>query len=343
MGVLTTLLTRTGEPLRVRLGRLLLTGWPPPAPAAGAPGTGGHAGAREQGPVVSREPGHRASGTGPGRDGAFLPGGPARSPRPVGPGRVALVGGGPGDPELLTERARELLGRADVVLADRLAPRDYERICPRAEVIDVGKAPGRHALDQEDINRLLVERARSGQRVVRLKGGDPFVFGRGVEERIACEKAGVSVEVVPGITSALAGPAAAGIPLTHRGLAGGFSVVEGHDLRRSLIANALPGGRDHTLVVLMGVRTLAATASLLAAGTRGAHCPVAVIERATTPAQRVTVATLGTIAEVAGRVGVANPAVIVVGDVVTLSPRWPEVHRRGAGLGCRAPALLWNA
>lgn len=290
MGALASLLAKNGEPFRVRLGRLLLETAParPPAEA--------------------------------GRDGRAAP---RRRHAGSAGGRVALVGGGPGDSALLTGRARDLLGQADVVLADRLAPRDYGRICPGAEVIDVGKAPGRHALDQEGINRLLVARARAGQRVVRLKGGDPFVFGRGVEERIACEQAGVAVEVVPGITSALAGPAAAGIPLTHRGLAGGFSVVEGHDLRRSLIADALPGGRDHTLVVLMGVRTLAATASLLAAGTRGVHCPVAVIERATTPQQRVTVATLGTIARTAARVGVGNPAVIVVGDVVTLSPQWP--------------------
>ena len=300
MGAVAALLRSDGESWRVRLGRLLLEGTP--GPSSGAAG----------------------------RDGRTAP---RRRP---GGGRVALVGGGPGDPGLLTGRARDLLEQADVVLADRLAPRDYARICPGAEIIDVGKAPGRHALDQEGINRLLVARARAGQRVVRLKGGDPFVFGRGVEERIACERAGVTVETVPGITSALAGPAAAGIPLTHRGLAGGFSVVEGHDLRRSLIADALPGGRDHTLVVLMGVRTLAATASLLAAGTRGEHCPVAVIERATTPGQRVTVATLGTIARTAARVGVGNPAVIVVGDVVTLSPRWPAA---GAGTSCDTDAV----
>lgn len=245
---------------------------------------------------------------------------PPRSPRE---GWVALVGGGPGNPEFLTARARAVLAAADVVLADRLAPRDYAQVCPRAHVIDVGKAPGRHAMTQDEINTLIVDQALAGRGVVRLKGGDPYVFGRGGEERLACERAGLSVEVVPGVTSALAGPGAAGIPLTHRGLAGGFSVVEGHDLTRSLLADALPGGRDHTLVVLMGVRTLAATASLLAAGTRGPQCPVAIVERATAPDQRVTVGTLATIAETAQRMGVRNPAVIVVGDVVTLAYAWP--------------------
>ena len=180
-----------------------------------------------------------------------------------GAGWVALVGGGPGADGLLTTRARELLAAADVVVLDRLAPRGVvERLPPSVRVVDVGKAPGRHALSQDRINDLLVEEALAGRAVVRLKGGDPYVLGRGGEERLACEAHGIRVEVVPGVSSAVAVPAAAGIPVTHRGVARGFTVVTGHDELPEV-----PPGTDHTVVLLMGVGRLARSArSLLAAG-----------------------------------------------------------------------------
>lgn len=242
-----------------------------------------------------------------------------RSPR-GGAGWVALVGGGPGADGLLTTRGRELLAAADVVVLDRLAPRTLvERLPPTVRVVDVGKAPGRHALSQDRINDLLVEEALAGSAVVRLKGGDPYVLGRGGEERLACEAHGIPVEVVPGVTSAVAVPAAAGIPVTHRGVARGFTVVTGHDE-----LPAVPPGTDHTVVLLMGVGRLARSAqSLLDAG-RPPGCPVAIVERGFLPDQRVTFGTLADIAVRATEVGVENPAVVVVGDVVRLSPAFPR-------------------
>jgi uroporphyrin-III C-methyltransferase/precorrin-2 dehydrogenase/sirohydrochlorin ferrochelatase len=242
-----------------------------------------------------------------------------RRPRAAA-GWVALVGGGPGADGLLTTRARELIASADVVVLDRLAPRAVvDRLPATVRVVDVGKAPGRHALAQDAVNDLLVEEALAGRAVVRLKGGDPYVLGRGGEERLACEAHGIRVEVVPGVTSAVAVPAAAGIPVTHRGVARGFTVVTGHDE-----LPAVPPGTDHTVVLLMGVGRLARSArSLLGAG-RPASCPVAVIERGFAPDQRVTFGTLGDIAERAATVGVENPAVVVVGDVVRLSPDFPR-------------------
>ena len=242
-----------------------------------------------------------------------------RTDRP-GAGWVALVGGGPGADGLLTGRGRELLAAADVVVLDRLAPRGLvARLPSTVRVVDVGKAPGRHALSQDLINELIVDEALAGHAVVRLKGGDPYVLGRGGEERLACEAHGIRVEVVPGVTSAVAVPAAAGIPVTHRGVARGFTVVTGHDE-----LPAVPPGTDHTVVLLMGVGRLARSArSLLEAG-RPASCPVAVIERGFLPDQRVTFGTLADIAERAHEVGVENPAVVVVGDVVRLSPDFPH-------------------
>ncbi len=241
-----------------------------------------------------------------------------RSARP-GTGWVALVGGGPGADGLLTTRARELIASADVVVLDRLAPRAVvDRLPATVRVVDVGKAPGRHALAQDAINDLLVEEALAGRAVVRLKGGDPYVLGRGGEERLACEAHGIRVEVVPGVTSAVAVPAAAGIPVTHRGVARGFTVVTGHDQ-----LPAVPPGTDHTVLLLMGVGRLARSArSLLDAG-RPASCPVAVIERGFAPDQRVTFGTLADIAARATAAGVENPAVVVVGDVARLSPDFP--------------------
>ena len=201
-----------------------------------------------------------------------------RSPR-HGTGWVALVGGGPGADGLLTGRGRELLAAADVVVVDRLAPRGViARLPSTVRVVDVGKAPGRHALSQELINELLVDEALAGHAVVRLKGGDPYVLGRGGEERLACEAHGIRVEVVPGVTSAVAVPAAAGIPVTHRGVARGFTVVTGHDE-----LPAVPPGTDHTVVLLMGVGRLARSARSLLDGGRPASCPVAVVEQGFLP------------------------------------------------------------
>lgn len=235
-------------------------------------------------------------------------------------GFVALVGGGPGSADLLTTRGRRLLAEADVVVVDRLAPLDVLAELPAdVEVIDVGKLPDHHPVPQDEINRLLVEHARAGKVVVRLKGGDPYVLGRGGEERLACEAAGVPVEVVPGVTSAVAVPAAAGIPVTHRGVAAGFSVVTGHEELREL-----PARGDHTLVLLMGVRRLATTTAELIAAGHDPQRPAAVVERGFRPDQRVTVATLATIAERAEAVGAGSPAVTVIGDVVRLAPAWTE-------------------
>ncbi|HYN74742.1 MAG TPA: uroporphyrinogen-III C-methyltransferase [Candidatus Limnocylindria bacterium] len=240
---------------------------------------------------------------------------PLRHHRP-GAGHVALVGGGPGDAGLITTRGRALLAAADVVVVDRLAPRELlDELDDDVEVIDAGKAPHAHTLTQSEIEDLLVERARRGLRVVRLKGGDPYVLGRGGEEALACVAAGVAVEVVPGVTSAVAVPALAGIPVTHRGLARGFTVASAHDADLDWAALSAVDG---TLVLLMGVGRLAVAAAELVAHGRPASTPVAVVERGSTPQQRTTVATLADIAEVAVERGVASPAVVVVGEVVRL-------------------------
>ncbi len=244
---------------------------------------------------------------------------PLRRRRP-GPGRVTLVGGGPGDPGLLTVRGRRALAEADVVVVDKLAPRGWLDALPDGvEVVDAGKAPHAHNLTQDEINAVLVERARAGAYVVRLKGGDPYVFGRGGEEVLACRRAGVPVEVVPGVTSALAVPAGAGIPVTHRGVTQELTVVSAHldpsHAGSTVDYDALASSRG-TLVFLMGVGRLALIAAELVARGRPADTPVAVVERGGLPAERVTVGTLATIAAAAE--GARPPAVIVVGEVVRL-------------------------
>jgi uroporphyrin-III C-methyltransferase / precorrin-2 dehydrogenase / sirohydrochlorin ferrochelatase len=241
---------------------------------------------------------------------------PLRRHRRTGEGSVALVGGGPGDPGLVTTRGRQLLADADVVVADRLGPRSLlDELGEDVEVVDVGKAPGNHPVPQQEINRILVDRAQRGRRVVRLKGGDPYVLGRGGEEALACRAAGVPVEVVPGVTSAFSVPAAAGIPVTHRGLAKQVTVVSGHeDLDWASLA-ALEG----TLVVLMGVSLLDRTAERLVGHGRDPDTPVAVVEDGYGPRQRTTVGTLATIGGLARERGVRAPAVVVVGDVVDLA------------------------
>jgi uroporphyrin-III C-methyltransferase/precorrin-2 dehydrogenase/sirohydrochlorin ferrochelatase len=253
---------------------------------------------------------------------------PTRRVRPVGKGEVALVGGGPGDPELITVRGRRLVAQAEVVVVDRLAPRDLlDSLADDVEVIDCGKSAHRHNLSQDEINAVLVERALAGKRVVRLKGGDPFVFGRGGEEWLACVAAGVPVTVVPGLSSALAGPAMAGIPLTHRGLAADFTVVSGHlDPGRPAEEGIdWPGLAAHagTLVLLMAMDRLHLIAQALIAHGKSPTTPAAVVHRATTAGQRVVRARLETIAAVAEQEGIGAPAVVVIGAVVDVlrSPR----------------------
>jgi uroporphyrin-III C-methyltransferase/precorrin-2 dehydrogenase/sirohydrochlorin ferrochelatase len=240
---------------------------------------------------------------------------PLRHQRRSAAGNVALVGGGPGDPGLISVRGRRLLAEADVVLVDRLAPRALvDSLDPAVLVVDVGKTAGHHPLPQEEINRLLVEHARAGRRVVRLKGGDPFVLGRGGEEALACVAAGVTVEVVPGVTSAVSVPAAAGIPVTHRGRSKQVTIASGHEGLDWASLASLEG----TLVLLMGVSGLEVATRELVAHGKDASTPVAVVERGFAPDQRTTVGTLATIADLARARGVRPPAVVVVGSVVDL-------------------------
>lgn len=238
-------------------------------------------------------------------------------------GTVYLVGAGPGDPDLITRRALRLLQTADVVLHDRLAPIELLGECsPRTQFVDVGKTAGDHAMPQEQINAELVRHARRGHAVVRLKGGDPYVFGRGGEEAAHCHAAGVPVEVVPAVTSAVAVPAAAGIPVTHRGVARSFTVVTAsagttgtEDPDYAWLAKA-----DGTVVLLMGLRRLKHVAKRLVAEGAPRSRPVAVISRGTTIGQRTVTGTLGTIAKEVERAQLPAPAIIVVGDVVALRP-----------------------
>ncbi|MEU5928435.1 uroporphyrinogen-III C-methyltransferase [Streptomyces antimycoticus] len=239
--------------------------------------------------------------------------------------RVALVGGGPGDPDLITVRGRRLLAEADVVVADRLGPRDLlDELPPHVEVIDAAKIPYGRFMAQEAINNALIEHAKAGKSVVRLKGGDPFVFGRGMEEAEALAEAGIPCTVVPGISSSISVPGAAGIPVTHRGVAHEFTVVSGHvapDDPSSLVDWAALARLRGTLVLLMAVEKIGAIAATLVAHGRAADTPVAVVQEGTTPAQRRVDATLATVGEKVAAEGVRPPAVVVIGDVVALSPR----------------------
>jgi uroporphyrin-III C-methyltransferase len=253
---------------------------------------------------------------------------------------VHLVGGGPGDPGLITSRGLDLLRSADVVVHDRLiGPELLREARPDAELIDAGKGPGLAPLSQAELNALLVAQARLGRTVVRLKGGDPFVFGRGSEEAAACREAGVPVYVVPGVSSAIAGPAAAGIPVTARGLARSFAVVTAHTVGPDDEVPDLRGlaGVD-TLVVLMGRAGLAAVAAQLIAAGRDPDTPAACIQSATMPQQRVTRATLATIAEAADREGLENPVVTVIGAVAALADAELGVAVAGPAVGLVAVA-----
>jgi uroporphyrin-III C-methyltransferase/precorrin-2 dehydrogenase/sirohydrochlorin ferrochelatase len=240
---------------------------------------------------------------------------PLRRRRASAAGRVDLVGGGPGPTDLMTVRARRLLAEADVVVADRLGPVDVlAELDPDVEIIDVGKGPGHHPVPQEQINEILVAHARAGRRVVRLKGGDPFVFGRGGEEVAACVAAGVPVEVVPGPSSIVSVPQAAGIPVTHRGTASSLHVVNGQGEITQATLAALADDTV-TTVVLMGVAALPRlVAQALNAGV-SAERPVAIVERGHTPEQRTTRTTLRDAVADAQRARVRNPAVVVIGEV----------------------------
>ena len=247
-------------------------------------------------------------------------------------GIVYLVGAGPGDPGLLTVRGRELLGRADLVVYDHLvSPGILTRCAPGAALRYVGKEPSRHLASQQAINRLLVRAAKAGKTVVRLKGGDPFLFGRGGEEAEALAKARVPCEVVPGVTSAIAVPAYAGIPLTHRTLSSSVAIITGHEdpakpgsaIRWEQLATACD-----TLVCLMGVGTLSLIAARLIRHGRRPGTPCAVIEWGTTPRQRTAEGTLRTIARRARAAAIRPPAVFVIGDVVSLRRRLAWVEHR---------------
>jgi uroporphyrin-III C-methyltransferase len=244
-------------------------------------------------------------------------------------GKVYLVGAGPGDPGLLTVRGMECLRQADVVVHDRLANNQLLAYAPQAELIDVGKQPDHHPVPQARINAILIEKALQGEIVVRLKGGDPFVFGRGGEEAQALVEAGVAFEVVPGVSSAIAVPAYAGIPVTHRGVASSVAFVTGHNAGSEpldLNWQALAQGMD-TLVFLMGVHTLPAIVTALQNAGRPSETPVALIEQGTLPGQKVVTGTLADILDKAAEI--QPPTIIVVGDVVKLrsSLKWfdPEI------------------
>ncbi|WP_338678161.1 uroporphyrinogen-III C-methyltransferase [Streptomyces sp. SCSIO 30461] len=241
---------------------------------------------------------------------------------------VALVGGGPGDPDLITVRGRRLLAEADVVIADRLGPRDLlDELPPHVQVIDAAKIPYGRFMAQEAINNALIEHAKAGKSVVRLKGGDPFVFGRGMEEAQALAEAGVPCTVVPGISSSISVPGAAGIPVTHRGVAHEFTVVSGHvapDDERSLVDWESLAKLRGTLVILMGVDKIGAIAEALISHGKAPGTPLALIQEGTTAAQRRVDATLATVAEAVRTHDVRPPAVIVVGDVVGVGAGHPE-------------------
>jgi uroporphyrin-III C-methyltransferase len=241
----------------------------------------------------------------------------------IHPGSVWLVGAGPGDPALLTLKAAQAIGQADVILHDALAARAAQLHASRsAEIVAVGKRKAAPSLPQARITALLIAHARAGRRVVRLKGGDPFVFGRGGEEAIALSRAGIPVEIVPGVSAGTAGPALAGIPITHRGVSSAVTFLTGHD-----DAGSLPEGLDWhaiargapTIVAFMALSTLDQLAVRLIAGGRDPATEVAVISRASLADQAVLHTTLGAATLAARRAGAASPALVVIGPVVGLA------------------------
>ena len=237
-------------------------------------------------------------------------------------GFVSLVGAGPGDPGLITVKGRDRIAEADVVVYDRLVHPDLLDLAPSsAERLYIGKAYGRHVLEQEELSNLLVFLAAQGKRVVRLKGGDPFVYGRGGEEAAALAAAGIDFEIVPGISSAVAAPAYAGIPVTDRRTASSVVFVSGHrspeDPESTVDWQALGKSVD-TIVILMGTKHYGAIAAALMAGGKRPTTPVAIVESGTLPEQRTTISTLGSLEEGLAPAGMTSPSVIVVGEVVRL-------------------------
>ena len=237
-------------------------------------------------------------------------------------GRVNLVGAGPGDPELITVRGMRLVQRADVVIHDRLISPEILTWCREdAEVIDVGKYPDHHRISQNEINELIVDRAAKGFDVVRLKGGDPFVFGRGTEELAACRSAEIPCSIIPGVSSAIAAPSAAGIPVTSRGVARSFAVITGQTdpnlPEHSPDFESL--AKIDTLIFLMGRRNLKHLMDSLVAAGRDPSTPAASIERATLPGQKIVTADLSTIHKVVERAGLSSPMVTIVGDVAQMA------------------------
>ena len=255
-------------------------------------------------------------------------------------GRVVLVGAGPGDPDLITVKGAAALAVADVDVYDRLAPPALLDLAPSgAERIYVGKEPGLQALPQAEIGALLVRRARLGDTVVRLKGGDPFVFGRGGEEMLACIEAGVPVEVVPGVTSAVAAPAAVGIPLTHRATARSFAVVTGSTAHaEDTVDLARMANATDTLVVLMAAGALERTCHALVEAGRPASTPAAVVQWAWTDEQRDVIGTLADLSTLAAAASIGPPATLVVGDVVSVMGVGPG--RDGYPFDTDSPAPL---
>jgi uroporphyrin-III C-methyltransferase / precorrin-2 dehydrogenase / sirohydrochlorin ferrochelatase len=246
-------------------------------------------------------------------------------------GGVAIIGGGPGDPGLITVRGRQLLAEADVVLTDRLAPRSLlDELRDDVEIIDAGKIPYGRAMAQEHINAALISHAQAGRFVARLKGGDPFVFGRGAEEVLACLRAGVPVTVVPGVTSAVGVPASAWVPVTHRGVAQEFHVVSVHvppGDERSTVNWELLGGSSGTVVLLMAVERIGAVVHELMRYGRSPDTPVSVIADGTLPTQRTINSTLEEVESLVAKEGVRPPAIVVVGDVVTVAVEITELMR----------------
>jgi uroporphyrin-III C-methyltransferase / precorrin-2 dehydrogenase / sirohydrochlorin ferrochelatase len=248
---------------------------------------------------------------------------------------VALIGGGPGDPGLITVRGRRLLAEADVVVADRLGPRELlAELPPDVVVIDAGKVPYRRQMSQDEINEALISHALDGKFVVRLKGGDPFVFGRGGEEMLACLRAGVPVTVVPGISSAIGVPTAVGLPVTHRGTAQDFHVISVHvppgDARSTVDWPAL-ARTDGTLVLLMALDRIGPVARTLISHGRSRNCPVSVIADGTLPTQRTIYSTLEHVETRLAEEGIRPPAVVVIGDVVTIAGELAELGRALGG------------
>jgi uroporphyrin-III C-methyltransferase/precorrin-2 dehydrogenase/sirohydrochlorin ferrochelatase len=255
---------------------------------------------------------------------------------------VALIGGGPGDPGLITVRGRQLLAEADVVVTDRLAPRELlAELPPDVLVIDAGKIPYGRAMSQDEINEALVTHAKDGKFVVRLKGGDPFVFGRGGEEMLACLRAGVPVTVVPGVTSAIGVPTASGLPVTHRGVAQSFHVISAHvppGDERSAVDWEAVARDDGTIVLLMAVEHIAAVTETLMINGRPPGTPVSVISDGTMPTQRTIHSTLDEVARRVADDGIRPPAIVVIGEVVTVATELAELMRELAP-GMPSPPL----